>query len=212
MRKLSFIDSIINEVDQALKILTPGVASAERISPSKEQPETTLTIDEHINVTGLMRINHCGEICAQALYRSQGFTSKSETIKASMKDAAQEEIDHLVWCEQRLGELNSQPSIFNPAFYAISFGIGTVAGLVGDKWNLGFVAETEEQVCIHLEKHMKLLPKEDKKSWAILNQMHHDEAEHRQHALEQGGAEFPAPVKWAMTAVSKVMTATTYRI
>ncbi|MDY7024900.1 MAG: 2-polyprenyl-3-methyl-6-methoxy-1,4-benzoquinone monooxygenase [Pseudomonadota bacterium] len=209
---MSFLDALIIEADKALKTLTPSVSKAERPSPSEAHEDSPLTIEDHLKVTGLMRVNHCGEVCAQALYRSQALTSGSPGVKASMQEAAQEEIDHLAWCEQRLAELNSRPSLLNPVFYGLSFGIGAMAGLVGDRYNLGFVAETEEQVCKHLEQHLSQLPKDDLRTQAILEQMHVDEAKHQKEALAQGGVEFPMPVKLLMGAVAKVMTSTTYRI
>jgi len=159
-----------------------------------------------------MRINHTGEVCAQALYAGQATTAKLATVRAEMEHAADEEIDHLVWCEERLYELGSRPSILNPFFYGASFCIGAGAGLISDKLSLGFVAATEDQVCLHLDKHMAALPAQDQRSRAVLSQMHIDEAKHKQMALDSGGYEFPKPVMQVMTLVSKVMTQSTYRI
>jgi len=159
-----------------------------------------------------MRVNHTGEVCAQALYQGQALTAKLPTVRTEMQQAAAEEVDHLVWCEQRLRELDSQPSYLNPAWYGLSFALGAVAGAIGDKVSLGFVAATEERVCSHLRDHLKSLPEEDRKSRLILQQMLEDEQRHGDNALEAGGTDFPRPIKDAMTAVSKVMTSSSYRI
>ena len=159
-----------------------------------------------------MRINHTGEVCAQALYQGQALTAKLPQVREAMEEAAREEVDHLVWCEQRINELGSHTSRLNPLFYGLSFGIGAMAGKVSDKVSLGFVAATEEQVCKHLTEHMSSLPVQDEKSKAVLLQMLEDEAKHATTALDAGGHKFPLPVKLAMTAVSKVMTKTSYRI
>lgn len=164
------------------------------------------------HIAGLMRINHTGEVCAQALYQGQALTAKLPGVRDKMQQAANEEVDHLAWCQQRLNELDSSTSVLNPLFYAASFGIGAAAGIAGDKWSLGFVAETEKQVCRHLQSHLEQIPIQDKKSRAILDQMNEDEAKHATDALAAGGAELPPPIKAAMTLMSKVMTKTTYRI
>jgi ubiquinone biosynthesis monooxygenase Coq7 len=167
---------------------------------------------DYRHIAGLMRINHTGEVCAQALYQGQAATAKLADVRAKMEHAATEETDHLVWCEDRLNQLGSQTSLLNPLFYAFSYGIGAVAGAVGDKWSLGFVAATEEQVCKHLSEHLAQLPQEDKKTRAILEQMLIDEEEHGATALAAGGQHLPKPVKRVMTVMSKVMTKTTYRL
>ena len=159
-----------------------------------------------------MRINHSGEVCAQALYQGQALTAKLPDVREEMQLAAQEEIDHLVWCEQRIRQLNSHTSFLNPLFYAASFSIGAAAGIAGDKWSLGFVAATEEQVCKHLQDHLTQLPAQDEKSRAILEQMLEDEEKHGNNALAAGGQEFSAPIKKMMSGISKLMTKTTYRI
>jgi len=157
-----------------------------------------------------MRVNHCGEVCAQALYLGQGLTSKDPFIKETMQQAAREETDHLLWCQARLTELNSHKSYLNPIFYTMSFVSGAFSGLLGNRFNLGFVAATEEQVVKHLEKHLQMLPYEDKRSKAILEQMQLDEEQHRTNALSGGGMDFPKPFKSIMTVISKLMTRTTY--
>ena len=159
-----------------------------------------------------MRINHTGEVCAQALYQGQAMTAKLPNIRQSMEAAAREEIDHLAWCEDRLRELDSQTSYLNPLWYTMSFGLGAIAGLAGDRWSLGFVAETEEQVCGHLQDHLTKLPSQDEKSKAILGQMLIDEKKHGDSARSAGGSELPLPLKKAMGLVSEVMKKTVYRI
>jgi ubiquinone biosynthesis monooxygenase Coq7 len=159
-----------------------------------------------------MRVNHTGEVCAQALYQGQALTARLPTVREEMQQAAEEEIDHLVWCEERLRELGSHTSYLNPAWYGMSFALGAIAGAIGDEVSLGFVAATEERVCNHLKDHLKQLPGEDRKSQLILQQMLEDEQRHGENALAAGGTDFPKPVKDAMTTVSQVMTRTSYRI
>ncbi len=208
----SLADKAILQLDRALQTLVPKVAKAQRPSPADDQPTVELSPSQRQHAAGLMRINHTGEVCAQALYAGQATTAKLDSVREEMEHAAQEEVDHLVWCEQRLYDLQSRPSVLNPLFYAASFSIGAGAGLISDKLSLGFVAATEDQVCLHLEKHLDALPAEDEQSKAILRQMHIDEALHKEAALQSGGLEFPKPVMAIMTQVSKVMTLTTYRI
>jgi ubiquinone biosynthesis monooxygenase Coq7 len=167
---------------------------------------------ERRHAAGLMRVNHTGEVCAQALYQGQALTAKLPTVRDEMQQAAAEEVDHLVWCEQRLRELESRPSLLNPAWYGLSFALGAVAGAISDKVSLGFVAATEERVCNHLRDHLKSLPEEDRKSRLIVQKMLEDEQRHGDKALQAGGSEFPRQVKDAMTVVSQVMTRSSYRI
>lgn len=209
---ISFLDKAVLQFDRALQTLVPHAAKSTRESPANLIDEAELDHDERKHASGLMRVNHTGEVCAQALYAGQATTAKLEAIRTEMEHAADEEIDHLVWCEQRLDNLNSKPSLLNPLFYSASFIIGAGAGLISDKLSLGFVAATEDQVCIHLQKHMQDLPTKDKKSKAVLTQMHIDEAKHKEMALNAGGYEFPKPIMAIMTQVSKIMTTTTYRI
>jgi ubiquinone biosynthesis monooxygenase Coq7 len=159
-----------------------------------------------------MRVNHTGEVCAQALYQGQALTARMPIVRNEMQQAAQEEVDHLVWCEERLRELGSHTSYLNPVWYGMSFALGAVAGAISDKVSLGFVAATEERVCSHLREHLQQLPEEDRKSQLILQQMLEDEQRHGDNALNAGGTEFPRPLKDAMSAVSRLMTATSYRI
>ncbi len=209
---ISFLDKAVLQFDRALQTLVPHAANASRPSPANSIDESELDDAERKHASGLMRINHTGEVCAQALYAGQATTAKLATVREDMEHAADEEIDHLVWCEQRIYDLKSKPSILNPFFYGASFVIGAGAGFISDKLSLGFVAATEEQVCIHLQKHMTTLPMQDEKSKAVLMQMHIDEARHKEMALEAGGYEFPQAVMSIMTQISKVMTTTTYRI
>ncbi|MCV2403312.1 2-polyprenyl-3-methyl-6-methoxy-1,4-benzoquinone monooxygenase [Marinomonas sp. C2222] len=209
---VSFLDNAVLQFDRALQTLVPHAATPSRPSPADNLEESALNAPDKKHAAGLMRINHTGEVCAQALYAGQATTAKLASVREDMEHAAEEEIDHLVWCEKRLYELESRPSILNPFFYGASFVIGAGAGLISDKLSLGFVAATEDQVCLHLEKHMETLPIEDHKSKSVLEQMHIDEARHKAMALEAGGYEFPQPVMSVMTVISKVMTSTTYRI
>lgn len=210
-RHFSMVDEFLASFDTSLKTLTKGANQASR-DIEAVRSESQLNDDQAKHVAGLMRINHTGEVCAQALYQGQALTAKLETTREAMQQAANEEIDHLVWCEQRLKELGSHTSHLNPVFYGLSFSIGALAGAISDKVSLGFVAATEDQVCKHLQSHLEQVPESDTKTREILQKMLIDEAEHAHIALEAGGAEFPLPVKSAMTLISKAMTATTYRI
>ncbi len=211
-RHLSLLDKLITEADSVMKTITSRGNHAGRPSPSDGHSDTELSQAERKHVAGLMRVNHTGEVCAQALYQGQALTAKLPTVREEMQQAAQEEVDHLVWCEERLRELDSHTSYLNPAWYGMSFALGAIAGAIGDKVSLGFVAATEERVCAHLKEHLQQLPEEDRKSQLILQQMLEDEQRHGENALEAGGTDFPAPVKDAMSGVSKVMTSTSYRI
>src|SRR5690554_247750 len=211
-RQETKVDKVISQFDVLLRTLVPKAAQPYRPNPALAHEQADMDEAERRHAAGLMRINHTGEVCAQALYQGQAATAKLEEVREQMTLAAQEEIDHLAWCDQRLQELDSRTSILNPLFYGLSFGIGAAAGLAGDKYSLGFVAATEDQVCQHLEEHFESLPAQDERSRAILRQMHEDEAQHAEWALNAGGIEFPAPVKKAMTLLSKVMTKSVYRI
>jgi len=210
-RRYSFVDRLLTQADQSLRTLVPGAAQANRPSPSQHMPNVPMDDHERQHIAGLMRINHTGEVCAQALYQGQALTARLPDVRAKMEHAAAEEIDHLAWCEQRLQELKSQPSVFNPLFYGLSFGMGAAAGLISDRVSLGFVAATEQLVERHLDDHLAQLPEEDIKSRAILEQMRMDEIEHGAQALEAGGMVFPEPVMKAMTLLSSVMTRATYK-
>ena len=209
-RQLSPLDRLISHADQVLGTVFGHSRGATRPSPAETLPRDNLSPEEKASVGRLMRVNHCGEVCAQALYAGQALTSKDSRTAASMRHAAQEEEDHLAWCEGRLRELNTNVSRLNPVFYALSFSAGAVAGLLGNKVNLGFLAATEQQVAEHLDEHLAQLPETDERSRAILTQMREDEQSHGQTALQQGGADFPAPLKRLMTLASRVMTRSTY--
>ena len=211
MRQYTGIDKFIHSFDQALRSLVPGTTTAHRENPSSDV-ETKLAVSEARHVAGLMRVNHSGEVCAQALYHGQALTAKLPNVRHEMEQAAVEEQDHLAWCEDRLKELDSHTSLLNPVWYGLSFGMGALAGIAGDKYSLGFVAETERQVSLHLEDHIKQLPAQDDRSRKILVQMNEDELQHRDTALNDGGVDLPAPVRITMTAISKLMTKTSYYI
>jgi len=211
-RRLSLIDRLITEADSVMRTLSNTGHRAGRPSPSEGHDDTEFSDEERKHVAGLMRVNHTGEVCAQALYQGQALTAKLPEIREEMQTACDEEVDHLVWCEQRLKELNSHTSVLNPVWYGLSFAMGAAAGAIGDKWSLGFVAATEERVCNHLQVHLKQLPEDDRRSRLILQKMLEDEQRHGENALNAGGEDFPRPVKDAMTAVSQVMTRSSYRI
>lgn len=211
-RHLSAIDRALLQFDQALHTLVPGTARAQRANPANALHEADAMPSERRHTAGLMRINHTGEICAQALYQGQALTAKLDHVRGAMEQAAQEEVDHLAWCEQQLAALDSRPSLLNPLFYGASFALGAVAGLLGDKISLGFVAATEEQVCQHLRDHLDQLPEQDQANRAVLTQMLDDEEKHGTVALEAGGTRFPRWLKRAMSQASLAMTKTTYHI
>jgi ubiquinone biosynthesis monooxygenase Coq7 len=211
METMNLIDRVITEFDQGLRTV---LAEAQSVRPFPDQgkAETEMTSEEKRHAAALMRINHSGEVCAQALYNGQALTARNPVTEAALREASQEETEHLAWCEKRIKELGSHKSFLNPAFYAGSFALGALAGALGDKWNLGFLAETENQVGKHIEGHLQKLPAQDDKSRAILEQMKEDEAKHATTAISHGGAPLPLPVKLAMKLSSKVMTKTTYWI
>ncbi|MES9900286.1 MAG: 2-polyprenyl-3-methyl-6-methoxy-1,4-benzoquinone monooxygenase [Sedimenticola sp.] len=209
-RRLTTTDQLLIGADEALRTLFGKPRVTERPNPADEVSSPSLSKQQQKHTAALMRINHTGEVCAQALYQGQALTAKLPTVRESMERAAQEENDHLAWCENRISELGDRKSLANPLWYAGSFAIGAAAGLAGDKWSLGFVAETEYQVCAHLDEHLEQLPPDDDKSRAILTQMREDELRHATLALKGGGAKLPAPIKLAMKLTSKVMTRTVY--
>src|SRR5271170_1000336 len=202
-------DSLIIAFDNGLRTLFAPAHSA-RPHPDTHVAKTNLDAEERQLSAALMRVNHSGEICAQALYQGQALTVRNPEVRASLEAAAVEETDHLAWTAQRLEELGGRLSALNPLWYAGSFAIGAAAGLLGDKWNLGFLAETECQVEDHLETHLDKLPADDVQSRAIVEQMMADEARHAQAAARHGGAELPQPVKIAMRVASRVMTRTAF--
>ena len=204
------VDRLITAFDQGLKTLT-GQYDAQRPNPAAEMADAEMTEAEKAHVTGLMRVNHTGEICAQALYEGQALSAKTEAARTALLAAAEEERDHLAWCRDRLVELDSRPSVLDPLFYGVSYVMGAVTGMAGDRISMGFVEATEDQVVKHLDEHLEAMPEQDERSKAILEQMRADEARHGEAAIAHGGTEFPQPVKNAMTLVSKLMTTTTYR-
>ncbi len=209
---MSPLDRLIIEFDTALRSVVGGANSGRPTPGSSVTPNQSLDAAERKHAAGLMRVNHVGEVCAQALYQSQKLVARSPQIQEMLNHSAQEEMDHLAWCETRLQELGSHTSYLNPLWYAGSFAIGLAAGLAGDKWSLGFVVETEKQVENHLESHLEKLPSEDHRSRAIVEQMRIDEIEHGQAALHAGGVVLPEPIQKVMQAMSQVMTTTAYKI
>lgn len=205
------IDNIITTFDTALRTVFTEAKSS-RAHPDTAIDEDGINDSAKQNVISLMRINHVGEVCAQALYSGQAFTSRNPQIVNALKHAAAEETDHLAWCESRIKELGGRKSLLNPVWYLGSFTIGAVAGAISDKWNLGFLAETEQQVSAHLSSHLEKLPTTDSKTRAIVEQMHIDETAHAQEAVNLGAAELPHAVKAAMKLSSKLMTTTAYYV
>jgi len=202
-------DRLILAFDRALRTVF-GPSHAGRPTPGENLPESDLDAAQRSDAAALMRINHVGEVCAQALYQGQALTARNTSAKAALEKAAAEEVDHLAWTERRIAELGGRRSLLNPLWYASSYAIGAVSGLAGDRWNLGFLAETEKQVVSHLDSHLKRLSHQDAKSRAILVAMKRDEAKHATTALHLGGSELPLGMKLAMKAASKVMTTTAY--
>jgi len=203
------IDDLITGFDKGLRTLFAPARST-RAVPGENLADGDMDAAQRALAAALMRVNHSGEICAQALYQGQALTARDSGARAALEAAAQEETEHLAWTEKRIAELGGSKSLLNPLWYAGSFAIGAVAGALGDKWNLGFLAETERQVERHLEGHLARLPETDQKSRAIVEQMCADEARHASTAQQHGGAKLPAPVKAAMQASSKVMTGASF--
>lgn len=203
------LDRLIIEFDKGLRTILAEAHSG-RPHPDQQIEEQTLSDSEKKHAAALMRVNHCGEVCAQALYSGQSLTARNQETVAALQQAAREETEHLAWCERRIRELGGRTSALNPLLYGSSFLLGAAAGALGDRLNLGFLAETENQVGRHLESHLQKLPPNDAKSRAIIEQMRIDEAEHAETAMQHGGAKLPKPIKTAMQAASKVMTNSTY--
>jgi len=207
------LDQLLIAADNALRTLT-GAGHAARPNPANARSDDAVSLaeQERRHAGGLMRVNHVGEICAQALYQAQALSTSDAQLRKHFEAAARDETDHLAWIEERLRELNASPSLLNPLWYAGAFGIGLIAGRVSDAVSLGFVVETERQVEHHLEGHLSELPAADARSQAIVRQMKDDEARHALNAQEAGAVELPAPVRWAMRAAAKVMTTTAYYV
>lgn len=203
------IDELIIGFDKGLRTLFAPSRSIRPV-PGETIPDADMDATQRSLAAALMRVNHSGEICAQALYQGQALTARDSGARAALEAAAQEETEHLAWTEKRIAELGGRKSLLNPLWYAGSFAIGAAAGALGDKWNFGFLAETERQVERHLESHLARLPENDQKSRAIVAQMCADEARHASTARQHGGAELPAPVKAAMQVSSKVMTGASF--
>lgn len=204
-------DHFIIEFDRALRTVF-AKAHSRRPIPALDLPEADMTQLERAHACGLMRVNHCGEICAQALYQGQALTSRDQVVRDALRGAADEETEHLAWTEQRVGELGGRKSLLSPVLYVGSLSMGVFAGCLGDKWNLGFLAETERQVEAHLDSHLASLPLQDRRSKAIVAQMRLDEIQHAETAVSLGAAELPLVAKFAMKMAAKVMTRAAYRI
>lgn len=205
------IDRMIGEFDRALRAVA-GVARAGRPSPGAQVDEAELDSAQRERAAALMRVNHVGEVCAQALYQGQALTARNDAAREVLEKAAREEEDHLAWSAERIRELGGRPSLLNPLWYAGSFAMGAIAGALGDRWNLAFLAETEHQVEEHLTGHLEALPESDRRTRAVVEAMRLDEARHRATALQLGAAELPEPTKAAMRLASKVMTTVAYRV
>lgn len=208
-KSLTGLDVLLAEADRALRTLA-AVAHASRPNPAAQTADEPLLEQARRHSAGLMRVNHAGEVAAQALYQGQALTARDPAIRDSLRQASEEEGDHLAWCEERLRELDARPSLLNPLWYAGSFAIGALAGALGDRVSLGFVAETERQVEGHLHEHLERLPREDERSRRILEQMKQDEVRHGEAARAGGGVSLPAPVSALMRLTSRIMTRTAY--
>lgn len=212
MRKLNFSDRLLDELQHGLNTSHRRPPLGTRGYPAQNIGNEQLDDKEVAHSAGLMRVNNAGEVAAQGLYRGQALGARANDLSEAMQQAAEEENEHLSWCQQRLGELNHRRSLLDGVWYWGSFSIGALAAAAGDKWSLGFVKETEQQVCAHLDQHIERLPEQDERSRVILSTMRKDEQRHAENAAEAGAAELPTPVKAVMTLVSKVMTFTAYRI
>jgi 3-demethoxyubiquinol 3-hydroxylase len=210
MRHLRFGDHVLQQVDLALRTAFRVTTPLEQPAPAHQAADADMSQEERQLAMRLMRVNHTGEVCAQALYQGQALTARDPQVRENLLHAAREESDHLAWCAERVHALEGRTSMLNPAFYAASLALGAVAGLAGDRWSLGFIAETERQVSAHLSRHLGQLPAQDAKSRATVTQMKADEERHGANALAAGGRELPLPIKGLMTLASKVMTHTSY--
>jgi 3-demethoxyubiquinol 3-hydroxylase len=211
-RHYNSADRLLMNVDQALRTLFGRPHVTERGNPAEALEDVELSDRARDRTARLMRINHTGEVCAQALYQGQALTARDPDTREAMQRSAEEENDHLDWCEQRVNELGGRLSLLNPFWFAGSFALGAFAGSIGDKWSLGFVAETERQVEAHLANHLGQVPEEDTRTRAILEQMKIDEIAHGQKAIDRGGVELPLPIRLAMKATSKLMTRSVYYV
>ena len=209
-RHLTPLDRLLASANNALRTVAAPAGRAARPNPAEHVLGPELDARQKSHAAGLMRVNHAGEVCAQALYQGHAAVARDKTVEAQLQRAADEEFDHLAWCEERIHELGEEVSKLSPFWYAGAFAIGAASGILGDKWSLGFIAETEKQVCAHLDSHLDALPVEDAKSRAIVEQMRDEEEEHGDNAIDAGAAELPAPVKRLMQITAKVMTKTAY--
>ena len=212
MRQTTLYDGLLSRIDEALRVVAAPPPGGTAPSPAGDLPDIDFNDRQRRHAAGLMRINHTGEVCAQALYAGQAATARTSKVRNEMKQAALEEVDHLAWCAERLEELDSRPSLLNPFWYAGSFSIGAAAGLAGDPWSLGFVEATERQVEAHLNDHLDTLPPGDERSRAIVRQMAEDEARHADMAVEHGARTIPAPVQKLMGVTADIMKAIVYRV
>lgn len=211
LARTDVLERVIVEFDRALRAVA-GVHQAERPSPARDVPEGELDAAARAHSAALMRVNHVGEVCAQALYQGQALTARNASVRDSLEQAAREEEDHLAWSLDRIEELGGSPSLLNPLWYAGALGLGMVAGALGDRWNLAFLAETERQVEDHLGGHLEQLAPTDARTRGVVEAMRADEARHRETAIALGAAELPPPVKSAMRALAKLMTTVAYRV
>lgn len=211
-RSLTPLDRLLAGANNALRTVAAPAGRPARQNPATGVPDADLSDGERAHAAGLMRVNHAGEVAAQGLYQGHAAVARDPRHGQQMQEAAAEEFDHLAWCEQRLAELDAEPSRLSPIWYLGAFAIGAASGVLGDKWSLGFIAETEKQVCAHLDSHLDRLPPGDAKSRVIVQQMREEEEEHGDHAREAGAAELPEPIRRLMQLTAKVMTSTAYRL
>ncbi len=211
-RKLTRLDRLIAGVDNALRTVAAPAGQSPRANPAADVDEASLDTQQKAHAAGLMRVNHAGEVAAQGLYQGHAVAARNRETEAQMQQAADEEFDHLAWCEQRLDELGEKPSRLSPIWYAGAFAMGALSGVIGDKWSLGFIAETERLVCDHLDSHLDKLPADDARSRAIVATMRDEEAEHGKNAVAAGAAELPWALKMLMQATARIMTTTAYRL
>ena len=211
-RHLTPLDRLLAGANNALRTVAAPAGHPARTNPAADLAEAELSDSQKAHAAGLMRVNHAGEVAAQGLYQGHAAVARDASVEEQMQRAAEEEFDHLAWCEQRLTELGAEPSRLSPLWYLGAFAIGAASGVLGDKWSLGFIAETEKQVCDHLDSHLDRLPDEDAKSRAIVKQMRDEEEEHGDNARAAGAAELPEPVRRLMQLTARVMTSTAYRL
>ena len=212
MRRLTSVDRWLSHADHGLRVAAGPAPKSATPNPAGDRVNSELSETERRHAAGLMRVNHTGEVCAQALYAGQAASARSDRVRTEMAEAAKEEEDHLAWCAERLDELNSQPSLLNPLWYLGSFSMGALAGLAGDRWSLGFVEATERQVEAHLADHLDRLPAPDERSRAIVSQMKEDEARHADMAVDQGATSLPGPIQGLMGLTAGVMKVVVYRV